>query len=120
MAKSIHDDDDLQDAEELAAGFSRRALTIIVAVLVVMGTIGVVLILYTVDEGQTLAVELTAPSRNDDILTFAYTIRTERAGASGPATFSVVHDGNVEHTRTVQPEAGGGRIDIRFRDFVEG
>lgn len=120
MARSIHDDDELQDAQELAAGFSRRTLVIIVGILVVMGSVGALLIVYTVDEGQALSVDLTAPSRNDDILTFAYTIHTERAGASGPATFSVVHEGTVEHTRTVTPEGGGGRVDIRFRDFVVG
>ncbi len=125
MAKSIHDDDILGDNEaevdgELIGAFSRKTLTVIIASLVVVAAVGVVLLLYTVDEGGVASVQLTGPSRSDDILTFAYTIRTERASATGKCDLTVLYDGATVLTRSFNAAGGGGRLDVRFAEFVVG
>jgi len=71
-------------------------------------------------EGTVQAVSLSDPSRNQDVLTFAFAISTDHGLASGVGDFSVSFADSVVHTRQVQAEGGGGRIDVRFADFVMG
>lgn len=121
MSKSIHDEDVLEEAEGDAAGtLSRRTFVAIVVVLVVLSATGLILLLFTVDEGRVTSVDLTQPSRSLDLLTFAYTVSTERASATGQATLTVLFNGSTAFTRPVDVRGGGGRLDVHLADFVEG
>ena len=121
MSKSIHDETALEEEEEDgASALSRRTFVAIVAVLVVLATTGVLLLLFTVDEGRVTAVELTAPSRSQDLLTFAYTVTTERASATGEGTLTVLLSASTVFTRPVDVRGGGGRLDVHLADFVVG
>ena len=120
MSKSIHDEDVLEEEEDAAGTLSRRTFVAIVVVLVVLSATGVLLLLFTVDEGRVTAVELTQPSRSQDLLTFAYTVSTERASATGQATLTVLFNGSTAFTRPVDVRGGGGRLDVRLADFAVG
>ena len=107
LARSIHDEELLEDeegAEGLTQAFSRKTLVVLLAVILVIAAIGVALLFFSVDEGSALSIDLTAPSRSDDTVTMAYTIHTERALASGTCTFTVLFDGNTVHTRTFKAD----------------
>jgi hypothetical protein len=115
----LHDHDDAGGGGGLGA-FSQKTKVMLVAAVVVMGAIAGAIALFTLDEGGAVAVELTPPSRSEDLLTFAYTIRTERAGATGPTTLTVSMGTETLHTRTFAAQGGGGRLDVRLSDFVIG
>jgi hypothetical protein len=118
MSRSIHDGD-LHEDEPTAEGLSRATLATIVAVIVVLAALGGA-IFYFSTEGSVTGVTLTEPSRNEDLLTFAFTISTDHGYASGGALFSAVYNDTVVYTRAVPVEAGAGRVDVHFRDFVFG
>lgn len=120
MSKSIHDDETLEEEEDAAGGLSHRTFVAIVVILVVLSATGLLLLLFTVDEGRVTAVELTQPSRTDDLLTFAYTVTTERATATGPAVLTVLYNGSTAFTRAFDVRGGGGRLDVHLADFVVG
>ncbi len=123
MARSIHDEELLADeegAEGLTQAFSRKTLVVLLAVILVVAAIGVTILVYSVDEGAALSVDLTVPSRSADTVTMAYTIHTERALASGTCTFTVLFGGSPVHTRTFKADSGGGGVTLHFRDFVMG
>ncbi len=119
MSKSIHDDDVLEE-EDAAGVLSRRTFVAIVVILVVLSATGLLLLLFTVDEGGVTGVALTQPSRSGDLLTFAYTVTTDRASATGPAALAVLFTGTTVYSRTVDVRGGGGRLDVHLGDFVVG
>jgi hypothetical protein len=121
MARSIHDED-FEGAGDLDAveGLGQSTKVAIVAVLLALAGIGGALLYFSVGEGDVTNVFLTAPSDNGDVLTFAYTISTTRALADGTGTFTVALDGTQELSRPVAVRGGGGRIDVKFSDFVVG
>jgi hypothetical protein len=123
VAKSIHDEELLSDeeaSEGLTQAFSRKTLVVLAAVILVVAAIGVTILVFSVDEGAALSIDLTVPSRSGDTVTMAYTIHTERALASGTCTFTVLFNGAAVHTRTFKADSGGGGVTVHFREFVVG
>ncbi len=120
MSKSIHDEEVLEEEDDAAGVLSRRTFVAIVVVLIVLSATGLLLLLFTVDEGRVTGVELTQPSHSEDLLTFAYTVLTERATATGPATLTVLYNGSTVFTRAVDVRGGGGRLDVHLGEFVVG
>src|SRR5258705_7579006 len=94
----LHDDEPPHDAEAAISAFSKKTMTMIIVVLLVVGAVAGTIILFSVDEGGAQSVTLTGPSRTDDLLTFAYTIRTDRAPATGPTALTITHDGATLHS----------------------
>lgn len=121
MARSIHDDDLHQDEEQGdLEGLKKSTMVAIVAVLLVLGSLGGVLLYFSTGEGDVTGVTLTPPSVSGEVLTFAYTIATTRALASGSGTLTVTHGGETELERSIAVSGGGGRIDVKFSDFAVG
>lgn len=121
MARSIHDEDLDEDAEHGdLEGLKRSTKVALVAVLLVLGSLGGVLVYFSTGEGDVTGVTLTPPSVSSEILTFAYTVATTRALAAGSATLTVTHDGATELERAIPVNGGGGRIDVKFGDFAVG
>lgn len=128
VSRSIHDEEllhddehyDEPDAADAAGAFSRKTKTMIIVALVVVAGLAAGLTFFAVDEGAPVSIELTGPSRSDDLLTFAYTIRTERAAATGPTKLTVSYENSTVYTREFPAGGGGGRVDVRFRDIIWG
>src|SRR5882672_12478739 len=121
MARSIHDDDLHEDAEHGdLEGLKQSTKVAIVAVLLVLASLGGVLIYFSTGEGDVTGVTITPPSVSGEVLTFAYTIATTRALAAGTGTLTVTHEGAKELERAVPVSGGGGRLDAKFSDFAVG
>jgi hypothetical protein len=116
----LHDDEPPHDADAAISAFSKKTMTMLIVVVLVVGGVAGTIILFSVDEGGAQSVTLTGPSQTDDLLTFAYTIRTDRAPATGPTTLTIMYDGATVHSRTFPAAGGGGRIDVHLVEFAVG
>jgi hypothetical protein len=114
----LHDDERASDADAAIGAFSKKTMTMLIVVLVVVGAVAGVIVLFSVDEGAAQSVVLTGPSRTDDLLTFAYTIKTDRAPATGATALTITHDGATVHSRSFAAGGGGGRIDVHLAEFT--
>lgn len=130
MSRSIHDEELLHDEDDalpaeakgggMLGAFTKKTMVMLIAIVVIIAAVGVTMLVFTVDEGGVQSVELTGPSRTEDVLTFAYTIHTDRAAATGDTVLTVSLEGTQTYTRTFSAQGGGGRLDVSFAQFVTG